>query len=80
MDMKDEIRSYILNEFLPGVDESELSNTTALISGGIIDSIGTLKLISFMEEEYDIIIEAFEINEDNLDTLEKIEEFVESKK
>jgi len=51
-----------------------------LISGGIIDSISTLKLVTFLEEEFDIQVQANEMNSDNLDTLEEITSFVLSKK
>jgi hypothetical protein len=34
------LKEYILKEFLPGEDPVELTATTPLISGGILDSIG----------------------------------------
>jgi hypothetical protein len=41
-----------MSEFLPGEDPNELTDSTPLISGGILDSIATLKLVMFMEERF----------------------------
>lgn len=77
--VKKKIKDYILNEFLPGEDPDELKDTTPLITGGIIDSIGTLKLVMFLEEEYKIKFAPHEIDRDKLDTLAGIVNVVMSK-
>ena len=73
------VKAFILETFLPGEDPNALELDTALISGGIIDSISTLKLVTFLEEEFDIQVQANEMNADNLDTLSEITTFVISK-
>ena len=50
-EVKQTVRKFILSEFLPGEDPNELADSTPLISGGILDSIATLKLVAFLEEE-----------------------------
>lgn len=66
------IKEFVMNEFLPGEDPNELTPETALISGGILDSLATVKLIAFLEEEYGISFESHEISADYLDTLPDI--------
>jgi acyl carrier protein len=44
------VKDYILREFLPGEDPNELQSDTPLITGGVLDSIATLKLVAFLEE------------------------------
>ena len=73
------VKSFILETFLPGEDPEALEYDTPLISGGIIDSISTLKLVTFLEEEFDINVQANEMNADNLDTLSEITSFVLAK-
>jgi len=73
------IRNFILDQFLPGEDPSELSQETPLITGGILDSIGTLKLVTFLEKEFAIELEAHEAGVDHLDTIESIVGLVQSK-
>lgn len=76
----DAIREFVLHEFLPGESPRTLTDTTPLISGGIIDSIDAVRLIVFLEAEFDIEVEAFDVDLDHLDTLEALERFVSSKR
>lgn len=73
------IKQFILAEFLPGEDPSLLVDSTPLITGGILDSLATLKMVEFLEKTFSIQIEAHEADVDNLDTIEKIVNFVASK-
>jgi len=41
-----------LSAFLPGESPDELNDETPLITGGILDSISTLKLVVFLEEQF----------------------------
>jgi acyl carrier protein len=74
------IHSYILREFLPGEQPEALTNTTPLISGGILDSLATLKLVAFLEEQFRVEIAAHEASVDYLNTVEDIAALVESKR
>ena len=81
--MSDEIAStvktFILEEFLPGEDPAELTMETPLISGGILDSIATLKLVLFLEERWRIKLAAHETSPDHIDTIARIADLVRSK-
>lgn len=77
---KSRIKTYILDEFLPGENPDELTDSTPLITGGILDSLAILKLVAFLEEEYDIEIQPHETGVDYLNTLPDIAELVESKR
>ena len=74
------VHEFILSEFLPGEDPSELTNDTPLITGGILDSISTLKLVNFLEERFNVTIEAHEAGVDNLDSVGQIVKLIEEKK
>jgi acyl carrier protein len=73
------IRDYLLEEFLPGEDPEELSDDTPLISGGVLDSISTLKLVVYLEERFGISLEAHEAGVEHLDTVDRIASLVEQK-
>lgn len=77
--IKDDIKSFIMNEFLPGEDPSELTDDTPLITGGILDSIATLKLVMHLEEKYRVTFAPHEVDKENLDTLDLIAAFVRDK-
>lgn len=78
-DIHDKVKGYILAEFLPGEDPDELADDTPLMSTGILDSLATLKLVTFLEQEFDIAVEAHEADSENLDTLELITALVAGK-
>jgi len=77
--INDKVKKYILEQFLPGEDPNELTEDTPLMSSGILDSLATLKLVTYLEEEFDIAVEAHEADAENLDTLERITALVERK-
>jgi acyl carrier protein len=79
-DIKTVIKDFVLKEFLPGEDPSELTDTTPLITGGVLDSIATLKLVMFIEERYGISLQAHEVDPEHLDTISQITELIRSKK
>ena len=74
------IRDFILRESLPGEDPNELNDETRLITGGILDSISTLKLVTFLEDHFEIRIEAYEAGVDCLDTIHQIAALVAQEK
>ena len=75
-----QLAAYILKEFLPGEDPNELTDATPLVTGGILDSLATLKLVAFLEERFGITLEAHEADVEHLNTICDITELVLSKK
>lgn len=75
----DEIRHFILENFLfgqadafPGADES-------LLMAGAIDSTGVLELVLFLEERFQIQVDDAELVPENLDSLNQLAAYVERK-
>ena len=73
------IKDFIMKEYLPGENPDELTETTPLISGGILDSIATLKLVMFLEEQFDVSFAPHEIDKENLDDLARIVRLLRTK-
>lgn len=73
------VKNFIMKEFLPGENPDELTEATPLISGGILDSIATLKLVMFMEEKFGVSFEPHEVDKENLDDLASIVRLLQSK-
>ena len=78
-DVKSSVRDYILKEFLPGESPDALQDSTEHITRGILDSLATLKLVSFIEERFNIALEPHETDADYLNTIDSIAALVESK-
>ena len=77
-DIKDTLRTFVVENFLFGTDEG-LENDTSFLEGGIIDSTGILELVSFLEEKFSFRIEDEELIPENLDSIEKVAQFVKKK-
>ena len=79
-DIKSTVKTFILSEYLPGEDPAALTDTTPLVTTGILDSIAVLKVVTFLENEFGIVIQPHQAVVENLNTLSDIERFVVSKK
>lgn len=79
-DISASIRDFVLTRYLPGESPENLRDDIPLRTSGILDSLATLGLISFIEEEFDIEVEAHETDIDNFDRLGDIVAFVERKR
>ncbi len=78
-DYSQAVRNYIIEEFLPGENPDNLTPDLPLISGGILDSIATLKLVLFLEEKFGVVLEAHEADKEHLDTIRSIVGLLEAK-
>lgn len=72
------IREYIIENFLFG-DETHLQADTSFIEQGVIDSIGMMELVDFIESEYEIKIKDSELVPQNLDSLNNLNHFLKEK-
>ena len=77
--VREQVRQFILENFLPGEDPRNLTDDTELKESGILDSLSTLKLVSFLEERFKVEFEADDLEAGNLATLANIERLVTSK-
>ncbi len=73
------VKAYILEQFLPTANPDDLTVETPLISGGILDSLATVKLVMFLEQQFGVEVHAYEVNADNLETLDLIANLVRGK-
>ena len=73
------IKDFILAEFLPGEDPQQLTDSTPLISAGILDSIATLRLVTYLEQTFSIEMAAHETDAEHLDTIARIASLVRGK-
>lgn len=76
MDIKRNVRNFILENFLFTSDESALEDGRSLIETGTMDSTGVLELIMFLEESFGFRVADEEMLPENLDSVLKVVEFV----
>lgn len=74
----EQIRQFILDNFLFGNDEG-LTENISFMEEGIIDSTGVLELVQYLEDTFSITIQDNELTPENLDSISNIVRFLESK-
>jgi len=73
------LRNFILENYLFTDDQSELNNADSFLETGILDSMGILELIYFLEEELSIKVAQNEMIPENLDSIDNLLAFIEKK-
>ena len=78
--LRDNVRDFILENYLFTSDTSALGLDDSLLGRGIVDSTGMLEIIFFIEEQLGVKVKDEEMIPDNLDSVNKITSFVQSKR
>jgi acyl carrier protein len=74
--MKEKIRDYITNNLLES--EVELTYDDDLLNSGLVDSIGVVKLIAYIQEEFAIEVPPEEMVIENFVTINAIDTFLKT--
>ena len=77
--MQNEIRQFVIDNFLFGQSDRQLGDSDSFLESGIIDSTGVLELIAFIESKYAVSIADEELVPANLDSIERVSAFIERK-
>lgn len=72
------VKQFIMEKFLPGEDPDQLTNTTPLLRSGVLDSISTLELVDFVEQQFDIELTPQDV--ERLASLDEIAELIAEKR
>jgi acyl carrier protein len=70
------IREFMIEELAPNDGTKEIGDDESLLESGILDSLGIMKLLTFMEEKYQIKISEVELLPENFETLSSIARLV----
>ena len=79
MDIKETIREFIANNFLKGDESKILDDDDSFLENAMIDSVGVLELVVFLEETFNFRVQDEEIIPTNLDSISKLVVYVRSK-
>lgn len=76
MSNADAIRQFVLTQFLSDIRADELPDDYDFIASGVIDSLGILKLIAWLEETFQILLDYSELDPSHFRSVESIDAFV----
>lgn len=71
------IKEFVIEEFLPDVSAQEIDPDHDLLAGGVIDSLGLLKLIAWLEATFELTVDDAALDPDNFRTIATIDAFIE---
>lgn len=74
MDVKDVILGYLRSEV--DTDGAHISEETPLL-GGVVDSLELMKLVAFIEEEFDVTLDDEDITVEHFRTVGDVERLVQ---
>jgi acyl carrier protein len=76
--MRDELRAYIGETFLFG--EGEVTDDQQLFETGVIDSLGFMKLLAFVEREFGVALQMSEVSLENFASIDAMVETIARKR
>jgi acyl carrier protein len=71
------IKAFVVEEFLPDVSPDQLEVDQDLLADGIVDSLGLLKRIAWIEHRFDLHVDDSALDPDNFRTIAAIDAFVD---
>ena len=78
-DVTGAIRQFVLKQF-PLARKNKIDNAGALLEGGVLDSMGVLEVVTFIESEYEISVSDDDLIPDNFQSIDRIAAFVRSRR
>lgn len=80
MNVREELEKFILNELAVDQDRQSIELDEDLIMQGIIDSMGVIKLSTFMEEKFGIKVSDMDMVPENFQNIDSLTKFVNQSK
>lgn len=80
MELRDQIRNFIVENFLFGDTSRLTSDDQSLLDTGIIDSVGVMELVSYLEGDHELQIQDEDLMPENLDSIANLAAFIRRKK
>lgn len=74
---RQQLKQFILENFLFTDDDSAFADDTSLIKQGIVDSTGILELILFIEESWSVHVPPEDMTPANFDSLDAIGHYLD---
>lgn len=72
MNTREVIARFIADEFLPDTEAKDIPDDLNLMDAGIVDSLGLLRIVAFLEEELGVVIEPEAMVPENLNSIQAI--------
>ena len=79
MTIKEQLKDYIAKNLLFSDDGFKYDDNASFLEEGIVDSIGVLELVAFVDETFGVEVEDHEVTPDNFDSVNKLAVYIQGK-
>jgi acyl carrier protein len=73
------VRMFLSHNILFSGDEFPYGNDISLLEEGVIDSMGVLELVSFVQSAFGIAVEPNDVTRDNFDSISRLAAYIRAK-
>ncbi len=77
--IQEELLNYLTRELLNGQSNDKLEADDDLLGGGLVDSLGMMRLVAYLEERYQVVAPPEDVTIENFRTISSIARYVESR-
>lgn len=75
--IRQQIHDHVVSTFL--FDSGDIADDASLLDEGVVDSMGVLGLVLFVEEQFGIAVAEREVVPDNFDSIDALAAFVQGR-
>lgn len=79
MNVKDQIRSFVAENFLFSNNGFDLDDDESFLEAGVVDSLGVLELVTFVEEKFGVSVSDDEIVPANFDSVNNLAAYIQAR-
>ena len=76
MDIETEVRGFIAKNLLYSGDGFKYGDDVSFLEEGIVDSIGVMELVAFVEEKFNIQVKDQDVTPDNFDSVNRLAKYI----
>ncbi len=80
MELKEKIRKFIESNLVVFEDEAEFTDSDNIFEMGFVNSLFAMKLVSYIEQEFEIEVDNDDLEISNFSSVERIVQYVNGKK
>ncbi|HNY39717.1 MAG TPA: acyl carrier protein [Bryobacteraceae bacterium] len=77
--IRQQIKQFVAEELLYTDGELPFNDDASFLDSGAVDSLGVMKLVTFVQEVFGIEIVPLEVTPDNFDSINQLTAYVEQK-
>lgn len=80
MELRDQVRDFIVRNFLFGDAGGLAGDSVSLLDNGIMDSLGVMELVAFIEADLKLKVPDMDLVPQNLDSVDNLVAYVERRR